>query len=98
VYLAIRTLRAAYLGVVIVDETARDQVSPARKVYNGRLISRALAGRRGTSASLCNRFLNGGSIIGDSVTDSAIRLDIPEHCVIVWVRIEASNALVLYVL
>ena len=36
--------------------------------------------------------------LGISVTDSAIRLDIPEHCVIVWVRIEASNALVLYVL
>lgn len=90
-----RTWQNPYLSVVIIDETTRDQVRPTWKVHDSRLVGRTLAGTRGTSIALCNRFLNSGSIVSDSVADRTVRLDISEDGIIVWIWVEASNALVL---
>jgi hypothetical protein len=91
----IRAWRDSYHSVVIINQTARDQVCPAWEVYNGRLVRRALAEPRSTSVALCDRFLDGGSIISDSVTDRAIRFDISENGVVVWIWVETSDALML---
>jgi hypothetical protein len=87
-----------YLSIVVVNNTGRDDISPARKVDNRRRGSGALTEAGGATVALGDGSLNGYCVICETVTLRAKVLDISEDLVRSHIRVEGCEPLVLDVL
>lgn len=82
------------MSVVIVFNGIRYQVCSTWKIQDSRCVGRTRAIARYTSVAVCDGSVDSRGIVRDAIANCTVRLDIPKDCIVVWVWIEASNALV----
>lgn len=81
------------MRVVIVFNGVRYQVCSTWKIQDSRCVGRTRAIARHTSVAVCNSSVDSRGVVHNAIANCTVGLDIPKDSIVVWVWVEASNAL-----